>query len=173
MKKEKKNEEISSIKEAVINSKGIFISYYAGLSVEKFNALRDEISANNSILKVSKNTLTGIAFKDTYAGALKDYLKGPNFLVLTNNDAQGCAKVLSKFAKENPDSIKIRAGFYESFLDQDKILVLATLPSKEVLISKFIFIIKSPQVRLVFALKYPQIKLLQVLSALTLKKSQV
>ena len=172
MKKEKKNEEINLIKDAVINSKGIFISHYVGLSVEKFNALRSEINVNDGLLKVSKNTLMNIAFKDTYAEVLKDYLKGPNFLILTNNNAQGCAKVISRFAKENPDSIKIRAGFYESFLDQNKIQVLATLPSKEVLIGKLMFAIKSPQVRLVFALKYPQIKLLQVLSALKLKKSQ-
>jgi large subunit ribosomal protein L10 len=168
--REKKNQEIEHLKNELKNYKSIFIAGYSRLTVEKFNLLRKELRENGVFIKIFKNTLSRLAIKNTYANDLLEYLDGPNFLLLSNEPSI-CAKLLSKYAKENADNIKIKAGYYESVLDASKIIILASLPSREVLIGKFIFVVKSPQARLVFALKYPQIKLLQVLSALKLKKS--
>lgn len=170
MNREKKNQEIDYLKNELKNYKSIFIAGYSGLTVEKFNLLRKELRENGILIKIFKNTLSRLAIKNTYADDLSGYLDGPNFLLLSNEPSI-CAKLLSKYEKENADNIEIKAGYYEAALDKSKIIILASLPSKEVLIGRFVSVIKSPQTRLVFALKYPQIKLLQVLSAINLKRS--
>ncbi len=170
MNRTKKEQEINFLKDSLKNYTSIIIASYSGLNVEKFSQLRKDIKPAGSLLRVFKNTLSLIAFKDTYAGVLSDYLEGPNFLLLTN-DLSKSAKVLLKFIKDNPDNIEIKAGYYKDILDKNQIAILAALPPKEILIGKFISILKSPAGRFVFALKYPQIRLLQVLKAIKMKKS--
>ena len=170
MNRDKKEQEINFLKDGLKNYASIVIASYSGLNVEKFSQLRKDIKSNGSLLKVFKNTLSLIAFKDTYAGVLSDYLEGPNFLLLTN-DPSDSAKVLLKFIKDNPDNIEIKAGYYKDILDKNQISILAALPPKEILVGKFISILKSPGERFVFALKYPQIRLLRVLEAIKMKKS--
>lgn len=170
MKKERKNQEIEVLKENLERNSAVFISKYQGLTVEKFSLLRNEMRGTGALLKVFKNTLTKIAFKDTHAEPLSEHLTGSNFLVFTN-DPLASAKVLSKFAQDNPENVEIKAGYFQSILDKNAIIVLATLPSKEVLIGRFMSILKSPQIRLVFTLKSPVIKLLRTLKAIEEEKS--
>lgn len=169
MIKEKKNNEIEFLKQSLQNNEGLFIGKYEGLSVQKFNLIRREIRSHGANLKVYKNTLSKIAFKGSYAEPLSEHLEGPNFIVFTNDPASS-AKALLKFAQDNPANIEIKAGFYQIILDKEKIKTIATLPSKEALIAKFVSLLKSPQVRLVFALKYPIVNLARTLKALEVKK---
>ncbi|MHB1661215.1 MAG: 50S ribosomal protein L10 [bacterium] len=170
MKKERKNQEIESLKYNLDSNQAVFISKYQGLTVEKFSLLRRQMRTTGSLLKVFKNTLSKIAFKETYAESLSEFLDGPNFLVFTNDPLAG-SKVLSKFAQENPDNIEIKAGYYQTILDKSAIITLATLPSKDVLIARFMSVVKSPQIRLVFTLKSPVIKLIRTLQAVEAKKA--
>ncbi|MCL4497533.1 MAG: 50S ribosomal protein L10 [Deltaproteobacteria bacterium] len=170
MKKEKKNQEIEFLKQNLNNSQGIFISKYQGLNVEKFSLLRKEMRSHGALLKVFKNTLSRIAFKQTYAEAISGHLEGPNFLIFTN-DPMASSKALLKFAQENPENIEIKAGYYQTILDKSRITTLATLPSKDILISRFISVIKSPEVRLVFTLRAPVVNLIRILQAVEAKKS--
>lgn len=165
MKKEKKNQEIDELKQNLVDNQGVFISRYQGLNVEKFNLLRKDIRSHGAKLKVYKNTLGKIAFKGTYAEDLSGFLEGPNFLVFTNEPASS-AKALSKFARENPENIEIKSGYYQIILDNAAINTLATLPSKEVLVAKLASMLKSPAVRLVFTLNYPVVNLVRTLKAL-------
>lgn len=170
MKKEKKTQEIESLKQSLGDNQGLLISKHYGLSVEKFNLLRKEMRKHGALLKIVKNTLSRIAFKQTYAEAVSDHLEGPNFFVFTN-DPMTSAKALVKFAQENPANIEIKAGYYQAVLDVAAITVLATLPSKEVLIARFIYTVKFPQVRLIFALSAPVVSLIRTLRAVETKKS--
>lgn len=165
MKKERKSQEIEALKANLESNSAVFISRYHGLTVEKFSLLRKEMRGTGALLKVFKNTLTKIAIKETHAEPLSEHLTGSNFLVFTN-DPLASAKVLSKFAQDNPDNVEIKAGYYQTVLDKNAVNVLATLPSKEVLIGKFMSVLKSPQIRLVFTLKSPVVKLLRTLKAI-------
>ncbi len=170
MKKEKKNQEIEFLKQNLNNNQGIFITKYQGLNVKKFSLLRKEMRSHGALLKVFKNTLSRIAFKETYAEAISNHLEGPNFLIFTN-DPMASSKALLKFMQENPDNIEIKAGYYQTILDKSGINTLATLPSKDILISRFISVIKSPEVRLVFTLRAPVINLIRIFQAVEAKKS--
>ncbi|MDA8402391.1 MAG: 50S ribosomal protein L10 [Deltaproteobacteria bacterium] len=170
MKKDRKNQEIESLKHNLEVNQAVFISRYQGLTVEKFSLLRRQMRGTGALLKVFKNTLSKIAFKQTYAESLSEFLDGPNFLVFTNDPLAG-SKVLSKFAQENPDNIEIKAGYYQTVLDKVAIITLATLPSKDVLIARFMSVIKSPEIRLVFTLRSPVIKLIRTLQAVEAAKS--
>ncbi len=170
MKKERKNQEIESLKHNLETNQALFISKYQGLNVEKFSLLRRQMRGTGALLKVFKNTLSKIAFKQTYAESLSEFLDGPNFLIFTNDPLAG-SKVLSKFAQENPDNIEIKAGFYQTVLDKSAIITLATLPTKDVLIARFMSVIKSPEIRLVFTLKSPVIKLIRTLQAVEATKT--
>ncbi len=170
MKKEKKTQEIESLKQSLGDNQGLLISKHYGLSVEKFNLLRKEMRKHGALLKIVKNTLSRIAFKQTYAEAIADHLEGPNFFVFTN-DPMTSAKALVKFAKENPTNIEIKAGYYQAILDVAAITVLATLPSKEVLISRFIFTVKFPEIRLILALRAPIVSFIRTLKAVEAEKS--
>ena len=169
MKKEKKNQEIESLKVNLKNNSGIFVSRYHGLTVEKFGLLRKEMRGAGALLKVFKNTLSKIAFKETHAEPLSEHLTGTNFLVFTN-DPLTASKVLSKFAQDNPDNVEIKAGYYQAILDKNAVTMLATLPSKEVLIARFLSVVKSPEIRLVFTLKSPVVKLIRTLKAVEASK---
>ena len=170
MKKDRKNQEIESLKHSLETNQAVFISSYQGLTVEKFSLLRRQMRGTGALLKVFKNTLSKIAFKQTYAESLSEFLDGPNFLVFTNDPLAG-SKVLSKFAQENPDNIDIKAGYYQTVLDKSAIITLAALPSKDVLIARFMSVIKSPEIRLVFTLRSPVIKLIGTLQAVEAVKS--
>lgn len=170
MEKERKNQKIESLKYNIDSNQAVFISKYQGLTVEKFSILRKQMRTTGSLLKVFKNTLSKIAFKQTYAECLSEFLEGPNFLVFTNDPLAG-AKVLSKFAEENPNNIEIKAGYYQTVLDKSAIITLATTPSKEVLIARFMSVVKSPEICLVFTLKSPVIKLIRTLQAVENKKT--
>jgi len=170
LKKERKNQEIESLKHNLEINQAVFISRYQGLTVEKFSVLRNRMRGTGAMLKVFKNTLSKIAFKSTHAESLAEFLDGPNFLVFTNDPLAG-SKVLSKFAEENPENVEIKAGYYQTILDKSAIITLATLPSKEVLIARFMSVIKSPEIRLVFTLKSPLIKLIRTLKALETMKT--
>ena len=170
MKKDRKNQEIESLKHNLESNQAVFISRYQGLTVEKFSLLRRQMRGTGALLKVFKNTLSKIAFKQTYAESLSEFLDGPNFLVFTNDPLAG-SKALSKFAQENPDNIEIKAGYYQTVLDKVAIITLATLPSKDVLIARFMSVIKSPEIRLVFTLRSPVIKLIRTLQAVEAAKS--
>jgi large subunit ribosomal protein L10 len=170
LKKDRKNQEIESLKHNLEANQAVFISRYQGLTVEKFSLLRRQMRATDSLLKVFKNTLSKIAFKQTHAESLSEFLDGPNFLVFTNDPLAG-SKVLSKFAQENPDNIEIKAGYYQTVLDKGAIITLATLPSKDVLIARFMSVIKAPEIRLVFTLRSPVIKLIRTLQAVEAAKT--
>ncbi len=170
MKKDRKNQEIESLKHSLETNQAVFISSYQGLTVEKFSLLRRQMRGTGALLKVFKNTLSKIAFKQTHAESLSAFLDGPNFLVFTNEPLAG-SKVLSEFAQENPDNIDIKAGYYQTVLDKSAIITLATLPSKDVLIARFMSVIKSPEIRLIFTLRSPVIKLIGTLQAVEAVKS--
>jgi large subunit ribosomal protein L10 len=170
LKKDRKNQEIEFLKHNLEANQAVFISRYQGLTVEKFSLLRRQMRSTGALLKVFKNTLSKIAFKQTHAESLSEFLDGPNFLVFTNDPLAG-SKALSKFAQENPDNIEIKAGYYQTILDRSAIITLATLPSKDVLIARFMSVIKSPEIRLVFTLRSPVIKLIRTLQAVEAAKT--
>ena len=84
------------------------------------------------------------AFKDTDFESLSDVLEGPSAIAISKEDATAPARVLSKFAKDAP-ALEIKAGVVEgTYYDADGMKAIASVPSREELLSKLLGSIQSP-----------------------------
>ncbi len=134
-------EEISAcIKEA----QSVVLVDYRGLTVEQDTQLRKNLREAGVAYKVYKNTMMNFAFKGTDFEGLAPYLEGPSAMAVSTEDATAPARVLAEFAKKN-DKLEIKAGVVEGTVyDAKGIASIATIPSREVLISRLLGSMQSP-----------------------------
>ena len=84
------------------------------------------------------------AFKGTDCESMCEMLEGPSAIAISKDDATAPARILSKFSKTAP-ALELKAGVVEgTFYDSDGIKVIASIPSREELLSKFLGSIQSP-----------------------------
>jgi large subunit ribosomal protein L10 len=139
----KNQQSVKNLTEKFKSMKGMILTEYHGLTVEKISELRAKLRSLNSEYTVVKNTLSEIALKEAGIEA-GDNFNGPVALVIENGDIVSPAKVVMDFAKDN-DKLKVKAGFMEGkFVSADIIKQLSSLPSREVLISKMLGSMNAP-----------------------------
>lgn len=142
--KEQKEQNIASLKDDFKKSSHALVVSFEGLPVDKDWELRRALQAAQLNYRVVKNTLGRIAVEDTPLESLKDHFKGMTAVAYSENDPVGLAKVLSKFAKEN-SKLTFKAGVVEGrAINVKDIEALATMPSKEELISKLMYVLNAP-----------------------------
>ena len=94
--------------------------------------------------KVYKNTMIRFAAKGTEFEALEPHLEGPTALAVSKEDATAPARVLAEFAKK-ADKLELKAGVVEgTYYDQKGIQVIATIPSREILLGRLLGSMQSP-----------------------------
>jgi len=159
---------VKELAEKVKSEDSIFLADYQGLTVQEINELRRKLRESGVSFKVVKNTLLNLAFKKSEReelSHLRDYLRGPT-AILWSADPVKAAKILNEFAREH-NQLKIKAGLAgKDFLSEEKTKLLASLPSKEELISKLLGSLLSPARRLVWVLSSPSTRLVSVLDAI-------
>ena len=117
---------------------------YRGLTVAEDTALRKSLREANVVYKVYKHTMINFAIKGTEFEGLSSLLEGPTAIAVCKDDATAAARVLCKFAKEAP-ALEIKAGVVEGVqYDADGIKQIASIPSREELLSKLLGSIQSP-----------------------------
>ena len=135
---------VDEIKGYVSDAKSAVLVDYRGLTVEQDTKLRKQLREAGVAYKVYKNTLVNFAIKGTDFESLSDVLEGPNAFAISTTDATAPARVIAKFAKTAP-ALEIKAGVVEgTFYDADGMKAIATIPSREELLSKFLGSIQSP-----------------------------
>ncbi len=135
---------IDEIAEAIKNSHSVSIVEYRGLTVGQIEGLRKDLRKENCTLRVYKNTLVNRAAHEQGYPDLKDHLEGPNAFVFSNNDEVSAPKILVKFAKRNEQMV-IKGGLVGGkVIGADELKVVATLPSKEGLLSMLLSCLTSP-----------------------------
>ena len=135
---------VEEIKANLEGAKSVVLVDYLGLTVEQDTNLRRATREAGLIYKVYKNTMVKLAIDGTEFDSIKDNLEGPTAVAISKTDATAAARVLAKFAKENP-ALEIKAGIVEgTYYDAAGISKIATIPSREELISKFLGSIQSP-----------------------------
>ena len=113
---------------------GVIVDY-KGISVEADTKLRKELREAGVEYRVVKNTLLGRAADEAGLADLKNVLEGTTAIAFSP-DYTSAAKILSKFAGDNKDFFTVKAGFCDGeVLDQAGVNKLATMPSKEGLLS--------------------------------------
>ena len=143
-KVELKQPVVEEIKGYVATAKAAVLVDYRGLTVEQDTVLRKKLREAGIVYKVYKNTMLNFAFKGTEFEALAKDLNGPSAIAFGMEDATAPARILAECIKTMP-KLEFKAGVVEgSYYDAKKLEVIATIPSREVLISKLLGSLQSP-----------------------------
>ena len=126
---------------------------YRGLTVAEDTALRKSLREANVVYKVYKNTMINFAIKGTEFEGLSSLLEGPTAIAVCKDDATAAARVLCKFAKEAP-ALEIKAGVVEgTYYDAEGMKAIASVPSRDELLSKLLGSLQSPIANMARVLK--------------------
>ena len=136
------NSEFSSAQTAILTS-------FSKLKASQAEELRKTVRSAGAKYRVIKNTLAERAGKGTKVEKALEGLKGVTSIAYTSGDPVALAKVLSKYVKDNPE-VSFKAIMMEGqLLPASQVEALASMPSKEEIFSKLLFLINSPAQRLV------------------------
>lgn len=170
--KEQKEQNIAALKDDFKKSSHALVVSFEGLPVDKDWELRRALQAAQLKYRVVKNTLGRIAVEDTPLEPLKDHFKGMTAVAYSENDPVGLAKVLSKFAKDNA-KLTFKAGVVEGHaINVKDIDTLASMPSKEELISKLMYVLNAPAQGIAVALNGVARNLAVVVQQIAEKKGE-
>ena len=135
---------VQEISEMINGAQSVVVVDYRGLTVAEDTQLRKQLREAGVSYKVYKNTLVNRAVEGTEFESLRDSLEGPNAFAVSTEDATAPARVLAEFAKKAPN-LEIKAGVVEgTFYDAEGMEAIASVPSREVLLSKLLGSIQSP-----------------------------
>src|SRR5580704_11051103 len=147
-KRSEKQQDLDNLKNDLAKVSTVILSTFQGITVEEDNKLRRAVEHAGGKYRVVKNTLAERAAGGTSSEPLLKNLAGTNSISYTATDPVSLAKALTKIAKDVP-AFKFRAGIVEGrVLSIAEIQQLASLPSKEELISKIMFLLNAPAQRI-------------------------
>ncbi len=143
-KVELKQPVVQEISERIKDAQSVVLVDHRGLTVEQDTQLRCALREAGVTYKVYKNTMMNFAFKGTDFEGLSEYLEGPSAMAVSTTDATAPARILAKFAK-TANKLEIKGGVVEGTLyDAAGIGAIASIPSREELISKLLGSLQSP-----------------------------
>lgn len=143
-KVELKQPVIAEIAELLNGAKTAVVVDYRGLTVAQDTELRKTLRAAGVTYKVYKNTMIKRAAEGTDFVALDPHLEGPTAIAVSKEDATVAARVLAEFAKK-ADKLEIKGGIIDGiYYDAKGVQVIATIPSREVLLGRLLGSMQSP-----------------------------
>jgi len=170
VKKNEKAETVEALRAAIAAQRGTVVASFRGLKVSEITVLRKKLRAIDAEVRVVKNTLIRRAAEGTPFGALSAHFTGPTAVAFSHGDPVAMAKVMKEFAAASP-KVTLRAGFVEGrVLSATDVETLASVPSREVLLSRLVGGLASPITRLAQALVGPPRKLVYVLESIRKQK---
>ena len=135
---------IDEIKAKLDGAQSAVVIDYMGTTVAQADAMRKKLREANVDYTVYKNTLIKRAIEGTEFAPLADVLDGPSAIAISKEDATAPARVLKEVIDEFK-KMEFKAGVVEgTFFNQDGIKEIASIPSRDVLIAKFMGSIQSP-----------------------------
>ncbi|CAJ1004504.1 MULTISPECIES: 50S ribosomal protein L10 [Bacillales] len=142
--REEKVQAVNEIATKLRESQTTVVADYRGLTVAQVTELRKQLREAGVEFQVLKNTLTRLATAKENLTELDQYLTGPNALAFGKDDAVAPAKVLVEFAKKN-EQLEIKGGVIEGkVVGPEQIKALASLPSREGLLSMLLSVLQAP-----------------------------
>ena len=151
-KKADKIKDVEALRKALENAPSVFVAGFEKLTVSQDFDLRKTVRGAGGQYRVIKNNLAEKASEGTPAEPLMKGLAGMTSLAFTSGDPVALAKALTTYAKTNP-SLTFKAGMVEGrAIDVRSIQELASMPSRNELLAKVLFLIQSPAQRLAVAI---------------------
>ncbi len=147
MKKDEKQKKAKELREELIRAKSVLLSSFEGMTVAQDTDLRFKVATAGGKYRVVKNSLIERATQGTPVEPVAKDLRGTTSLAYTESDPVALAKTLAAYAKENPIFV-FKTGVVEGrVVSMADLNALASLPSRETLLSKVLFLINVPAQR--------------------------
>ena len=148
--KSRKAEIIKNLEETIKDSSSLVFVNFHGLNVGDETALRNSLREKQVGYKVSRKTLLKIALDKKAEGDIPE-LPGEVAIAYSKDDTASSREIYN-FQKVHQGVLEILGGIFEGkFVGKEKMMEIATIPSREVLLSKIAFLLKSPMQRLAIA----------------------
>lgn len=148
--RETKQNDLDALTASLANSTSAMIVSFNKLTVAKDIEFRNNLREAGAKYQVVKNTLARIAVKGTDFEQASDAFKGVTAIAWTDGDPVVLSKAVSKFMKDNADHYTFKSGVVDGKLvDLQQLTTIASLPSKEELISKLLYVINAQAQRIV------------------------
>jgi large subunit ribosomal protein L10 len=148
MKRDEKQKQAEALHEELAKARTVILSGFEGTTVAQDTELRRKLAGTGATYQVVKNSLIERAAKGTPAQAVAQNLRGTTSLAYTAAEPVALAKALTAYAKENP-TLAFKAGVVEGRVVALKDLeAIASLPSREELFAKVLYMLNSPAQRL-------------------------
>jgi len=168
---EQKQEAVEGIAAQVATAQAIVVAEYRGLSVEAMTELRRRARASGVYLRVLKNTLARRAVTGTPFEKLSDQLVGP-LIYGISSDPVATAKVLSDFARST-DKLVLKAGAMpNALISPEEVKALASMPSREELLSKLMATMQAPVAQFVRTLNEVPARFVRTVAAVRDEKEK-
>jgi large subunit ribosomal protein L10 len=150
--KARKVEQVEKLSAELAKASHMIVGTFSKLKVSQDFELRKSVRAAGARYRVVKNTLAERAAQGTAVEAVMKDLAGVTSIAYTEGDPVALAKVLARYAKDNPE-YSFKAAVVEGrAITVAEIEALATMPSREEVLSKLLFLISAPAQRLVTAM---------------------
>ena len=141
---------IKDLERVIKDSKSVVFVNFHGLKVHDETSLRRDLRNQGVGYKISRKTLLARALKDKAEGVIPE-LPG-EVAIAYSVDEIASPREIYNFGKTHKGFLNILGGIFEGkFVDAVKMTEIATIPSREVLLSKIAFLLKSPMQRLAIA----------------------
>jgi large subunit ribosomal protein L10 len=147
--KKKKQVEFDGLRKALEGARDFYVTGFDKMTVSQDYELRKVVRGAGGLYKVVKNTLAEKASAGLPGEEVLKGLKGMSAVAYTSGDPVALAKALSAYGKANP-AFTFKSGLVEGrAVNLADIQELASLPSKDEIYSKLLFLLNAPAQRLV------------------------
>ncbi|MCM3757787.1 50S ribosomal protein L10 [Sporosarcina aquimarina] len=144
---------VTEIADKMKASASMVVVDYRGLNVAQATELRKQLREAGVEFKVYKNSMARRAAEASGLEGLNEHLTGPNAIAFSTEDVIAPAKIINNFAKDN-EALEIKAGVIEGALASvEEVKALATLPSREGLLSMLLSVLQAPMRNFALATK--------------------
>ena len=147
--KAQKQKDLEALTEQFKNANAAMLVGFQGMTVQKDQELRNQLREAGVSYEVVKNTLARKAAEGTVLEQAADQFKGVTAVALSQQDPVGLSKAIAKFTKANPEIFKFKVGIVEGkVVALRDVEAIASLPSKEELLGKVLFLLNAQAQRL-------------------------
>jgi len=144
----RKDELVAGYEALMARAPHAFLMGYQGITVPQVTELREKVRASGGTYLVVKNTLALRAIDGKALAAFAERFTGMTAVAFTEGDVVALARTLTQFAKDVP-AIQFKGGLVEGRpIAAEQVKEIASLPGRDELIGKLVFLLQSPIVRL-------------------------
>src|SRR6266704_4969337 len=152
--REQKQKDLESLTEQFKNANAAMLVSFQKMTVAKDQELRRQLREADVSYAVVKNTLARKAAAGTPLEPMTEQFKGVTAVALSTGDPVGLSKAIAKFSKANPEIFSFKTGLVEGkVVELRDVEAIASLPSRDELLSKVLFLINCQAQRLVTVLQ--------------------